>query len=303
MIITKFNRWVNKKINFRINFLVKRFEYTCRAESLNNYVQNSSERGVSDAKHGDNNIIVSLTTYGKRLYDVYLTIESIMRQTMKPNKIILWLADELKNSDIPVTLRKQRERGLEIRYCKDLLSYKKLIPALAAFPSDVIITIDDDVLYFYDLIENMVNSYKKNPELIHCARMHRIKMINSKTPDKYENWTRNYDDSDVSPLNFSVGGGGILYPPHCFTEEVFNEKVFTDICKYADDVWFKAMALLNGVMSKKVFTHNKGGEDYFTNATVQDTALYQINGRQSMNDIQIKAVFDRYNLYERLLKT
>jgi len=302
MIIKKFKQWINKKINFRINFLIKRFEYICRAESLHNYAMNCSEKGVSDEKYIDKNIIVSLTTYGKRLYDVYLSIESIMRQTMKPNRIILWLGDEFKNADIPITLKKQQERGLEIRYCKDLLSYKKLIPALVAFPSDVIITIDDDVLYFFDLTENLVNAYKKNPELIHCARMHRIKMINSKTPDKYENWTRNYDDSDVSPLNFPVGGGGILYPPRCFPDEVFNEKVFTDICKYADDVWFKAMALLNGVMSKKVFTHNKGGEDYLTNANVQDDSLSRINCGQSMNDTQIKAVFEKYNLFELLSK-
>jgi hypothetical protein len=66
--------------------------------------------------------------------------------------------------------------------------------------------------------------------------MHRIKLINNVTLEKYNNWIWNYDDFDVSSLNFPIGGAGALYPPHCFTEEVSNEEVFMDICKYADDV-------------------------------------------------------------------
>lgn len=31
---------------------------------------------------------------------------------------------------------------------------------------------------------------------------------------------------DASPLNFPTGCGGVLYPPHCFNDEVFNENVF-----------------------------------------------------------------------------
>jgi len=287
----RLNNWVNGKIN--------RITYLNRAQYLNDCVLHCNETGITDEQHTENEIIVSLTTYRRRLYDVYLAVESIMQQTMKPNRIILWLGDELKDTDIPLTLCKQQKRGLEIRYCKDIGSYKKLIPALLAFPSAAIITVDDDLLYSFDLVENLVNAYKKNPFLINCFRMHRMKLRKDNTLEKYQKWILNCEFLDISSLNFPTGVGGVLYPPHCFSEEVFNEKVFLDICRHADDVWFKAMALLNNVLSQKVYTHNKNGNDFLSNTDIQDTALYRIN--KSMNDVQLKAVFDKYNLYEKLV--
>jgi hypothetical protein len=294
-----FKKYIKARINGWADSKIKRIAYLNRAQYLNDCVLHCDEMGITDKLGGgEHEIIVSLTTYGKRLYDVYLAIESIMQQTLQPNRIILWLGDELKGTDIPLTLCRQQKRGLEIRYCKDIGSYKKLIPSLIALPSAAIITVDDDNLYSFDLIENLVNAYKKNPLLIHCIRMHRMKLRNDNTLEKYLKWTMNCGLFDVSPLNFPTGVGGVLYPPHCFKEEVFNEKVFMDICKYADDVWFKAMALLNNVSSQKVFSHNKNGNDFLSNDNVQDISLWRIN--KTMNDIQLKAVFDRYHLYKKL---
>jgi predicted transcriptional regulator len=49
-----------------------------------------------------------------------------MQGTIKPNRIILWLSkDEFINQQIPITLQKQKKRGLEIEFCDELFSYKK----------------------------------------------------------------------------------------------------------------------------------------------------------------------------------
>lgn len=297
-------------MEYKLSFQISPLAYSSRAEYLTTKVLNCSESGVSDKIYCSEEIIVSLTTHGRRLYEVYLAIESIMQQTMKPNRIILWLSDELKNSSLPLVLQKQQKRGLDIRYCKDILTYTKLIPALKAFPQAVIITIDDDCLYHFDLIENLFNAYygkkrkgKESPKLVHCARMHRMKLIDKNTLEKYKKWELNYSNFDISPLNFPTGVGGVLYPPNCFNEEVFNEKVFMDICKYADDVWFKSMALLNGTHAQKIYTHNKNGEDYLDNLNVQDIRAGLINWDKEMNDVQLKAVFDKYNLYDRLIES
>jgi hypothetical protein len=302
----RLKQWIQKKIN-NVNYLFadhleNRFAYICKAEYFTNCALNSNIPGISSEKYCDNEIIVSLTTYNRRLYEVYLVIESIMQQSMKPNRIVLWLADEMKNENIPQVLRNQQNRGLEIRYCKDIRSYKKLIPSLKAFPSAVIITIDDDHLYHFDLIENLVNAYKNNQKLIYCVKMHRMKLLHNKKPEKYKKWKMNYISSDISPLNFFTGVGGVLYPPHCFNEEIFNEKVFMDICQYADDIWFNAMALLNGVRVQKIFSHNINGNEHLKNMTSQYTSLSQTNLDKNMNDVQLKAVFDRYNLYDYLWK-
>ena len=140
-----------------------RRDFKLRSEILKYATLHTKERGVTDTQICDKEVIVSLTTYDKRFYDVYLTIESIMQGTVKPNRIILWLANEMKDLHVPVSLQRQVERGLEIGYTKDIRSFKKLIPTLKKYPESVIITIDDDALYEYDLVENLVNGYKTDP--------------------------------------------------------------------------------------------------------------------------------------------
>ncbi len=113
-----------------------------------------------------------------------------------------------------------------------------------------------------------------------------------------------YNPEEDSFLNFSTGVGDILYPPHTLHEEVFKEDMFLDVCRYADDIWFYAMAFKNGTHTRKGFTYNNSGDDYTMNWNVQDMGLCQINwqkrGKQSLNDIQLKTVVDKYNLYEKL---
>ncbi|MGL5426399.1 MAG: hypothetical protein ACRDAS_00590, partial [Cetobacterium sp.] len=104
-------------------------------------LENKLENTLVYEKSKEPQIIVSLTTYNKRIYDVHLTIESLFRQTLMPNKIILWLAeDEFNRYNIPFMLQKLEKKGLEIGFCKDLKSYKKLIPTLVKYPNDIVIT-------------------------------------------------------------------------------------------------------------------------------------------------------------------
>lgn len=273
--------------------------YNSRVIQLNDYLLHSCESGVTDTHYCDHEIIVSLTTYEPRLYETYLAIESIMQQTVKANRIILWLPDSLKTTTLPNTLQLQMKRGLEVRYCKDIRSYKKLIPALRSYPDDAIITIDDDAIYHIDLIEKLVNSYIKDPQFIYFNRGRRINLQDGKLLP-YLGWKKCFD-MEASVLNFPTGVGGILYPPHIFSDEVFNESVFMNICPFSDDIWFKAMALYNNKLCKKVYTHNRTGNDYLENLSVQNCALHHINHGQQQNDIQLKDVFEKYDLYEKLI--
>lgn len=274
-------------------------KYFIRAERLRECIYKCKERGTTDEKYCDHEVIVSLTTFGKRFYDVATTIESIMQGSMLPNRIILWLAeDEFENKALPISLQLQHKRGLEIRYCKDIRSYKKLIPTLKEYPNAVIITVDDDVLYEADLIENLFRSHKANPNSICAGRVHKIKLDECAKPLGYLQWDWGKGTMTASPLNFFTGVGGVLYPPHCLDEEVFNEDVFINICKHADDIWFYAMAKKKGTDIIKCFTHNLEGGDYLLNENVQDVGLVSINVcGQHLNDTQFNSVFNHYNLY------
>lgn len=274
--------------------------YNNRVLQLNDYVLHSNEKGITDMRYCDHEIIISLTTYEPRIYEVYLAIESIMQQTVKANRILLWLPEKLQETPLPVTLQSQIKRGLEIGYCKDIRSYKKLIPTLKNFPNDAIITIDDDLIYNIDVIEKLVFNYLNDSQYIYYNRGARMSITNGKL-SPYLDW-KDCCDTNISILNFPTGGGGTLYPPHIFNDEIFNESVFMDICPYGDDIWFKAMALYNDKLCRKVYTHDKGGNDFLCNWEVQECALHHINNGLLQNDRQIEAVFEKYNLYNKLPK-
>ncbi len=270
-----------------------------RINYLRDKTINSTTKGISTDKLCDNDVVVSLTTFGNRIHNVHLPIESIMQGTIKPNKIVLWLAeDEFKNKKLPKTLLLQQERGLEIEYCKDLRSYKKLIPSLSKYSNANIITIDDDLLYEYDLIERLINAHIDNPDKICACRMHRMVLGEDNKPIGYLKWNLCIDDEQISVLNFPTTGGGVLYPPNCFSKEVFNDKVFMDICPYADDIWFYAMALLNGTKSIWVKTEKPEGYYYSLPLTTDALALNNTianNGRCG-NDTQLENVFNLYGI-------
>lgn len=300
--IKKIKNFLNYKkyINTNSIELRNKLLYSLKANELTRLTLKSALSGVTDEKYCDHNIIVSLTTYDKRLYDVYLAIESIMQGSIKPNRIILWLQEDMQDKILPRTLELQQKRGLEIMFCEDIRSYKKLIPSLYKFPDDAIITIDDDLIYEFDLLENLVTPYLLNPQYIYAHRCHKILTKKDGTLMKYNEWL--WENIEYTPTlwGFPTGVGGTLYPPHSLDYEVFNRDVFMSICPFADDVWFKAMSLKKGTKVCSVFSHEKHGRDFLVNDYVQDIGLAQLNVCQNRNDSQIKAVFDKYDLYQYL---
>lgn len=275
-------------------------DFFYKVERLNDKTLNSSEKGVSKEAISDKEVIVSLTSYGSRIYEVYLAIESIMQGTIKPNRIILWLSkDEFVNQQLPITLQKQQKRGLEIEFCEELFSYKKIIPALKAFPNSNIITIDDDVIYSFDLVENLLNYHQKFPSCICASRIHCMTKNTDGSLKSYLQWDFEQGNKiESSHLNFFTGVGGVFYPPQALHRNVFDSKTFLKICKTADDVWLNAMAHLQGTPIVKSYTHNPKGNDFIINSRIQDQGLCQINcdPKNPQNDVQIKAVFEKYKI-------
>ena len=261
-------------------------------------VKNSIEKGITDrALFPDKQVIVSLKTHSKRIYEAFLSVESIMQQTVKPNRIVLWLDETRQNEPLPITLQRQIERGLEVRFCKDVGPHTKLVPSLRTFPDDIIVTIDDDTIFAYDMLENLLNSYRQFPQYIHANRAHIIKFTDNGCLKNYNAWEHRTTKIGTSPLLFPTGVGGVLYPPHSLCEEVLNEDAFLRLCPTGDDIWYKAMSLLNNTQCYKIATHDPC---YYSIPTMQDIGLYKKNVCRGENDIQIKNVFETYHLYDKL---
>lgn len=285
-----------------IHSSVQNIRFFMRRLQLEDKILHNTEPGVSSERYCDHDIVISLTTYGRRLEDVCFTIESLMQQTKKANRIILWLDPPALARPLPETLVRQQARGLEIKVTEEYIrSYKKLIPALEACPDDAIITVDDDALYDFDIVERFINAYQAEPQAIHACRIHTMLPDGKGRLKSYNRWKLCFADPNAPSRYFFTGVGGVLYPPRSLDSEVLNREVFTSICPTADDVWFNAMARKKGTPIRKVATRSANSSDFLLNDEVQDMALWNINtGRQCRNNPQIEAVFRKYGIYRSI---
>lgn len=291
---------VNGYTNVQSSRMINELRFRLKYDELTTKALSEFESGITKEQYGNSQIIVSLTTHGKRIYDVHAAIESIMQGSVKPNRIVLWISEDYRNTILPLTLQKQQKRGLEVEYCKDIRSYTKLFYALKKYPDASIITIDDDIIYPHDLLEHLVNAHTKSPDCI-CANW--IREYPRNLGENYMSilkWKQIFDTKEISERYFFEGFGGVLYPPCSLDSEVFNEKVFLDICRYADDVWFNAMALKAGTKVNYAWKHYSIAS-FIYNEDVQCVALQNVNSNgEVLNDVQIKAVFNKYDLWHKL---
>lgn len=258
---------------------------------------NCTASGITTEEISDAEVIVTLTTHGRRIYEAYLAIESIMRGTIKPNRIILWLSDEIKGETLPQTLLNQCKRGLEIRYTNDIGPYTKLIPSLREYPHALLVTIDDDIIYPYDALEMLLNAHVSHPFCICANRCLDVKIKKDRTLASFPTWKELETKGRISKLNFFEGLAGVLYPPGCFPEEVFDEVGFLSICPTADDIWFNCMALKNGTDIVLANDHYIRFPLVF-NDSVQDMGLWRINNniKDCQHDKQLFAVMQHFKL-------
>lgn len=263
----------------------------------------SNEMGVNTARRNPE-LIVSLTTIPERIATVSLCLDSLLRQSLKPDRLILWLSVSMdserpfvSNAHLPADLLSLVHRGLEIRWCEDIRSYRKLIPTLRAHPEALIVTADDDILYPRHWLRLLFDAHRKEPQYLHCHRAHLIKYDASDFALPYGQWemlSNGYKGPSIDL--FPTTGGGVLYAPYHLHPDVLDIKTFMELCPNADDVWLKAMTLLAGVSCKKVA--------YRTFPLIEinirnNRTLYSENVILNGNDTQIKAVAERYGVFKK----
>ena len=268
-------------------------------------------------------LIVSLTSYPRRIQFVSQAVCSILRNTFKPDWIVLWLALEEfpnKEKDLPPSLLALREQGLAIMWCSNILSYKKLIPSLKFFTDDnIFITIDDDTIYPKDFIGLLYQSYKKMPNKIHTFRGRRLRINNGEFID-YKDTEKLYNPRCKLKPSYNhlfTGVGGVLYPPKSLLNDVLDEKIFMRELPSCDDIWFWAMCVLNKKKinvvpygksykqnkfsltklfhSKSTNTNSPGfREEFKTIDGTAESSLYKVNIHGGLNDSALSNILKLY---------
>ena len=93
-------------------------------------------------------VVVSFTSFPARINEVWQVVECMLRQTVRPMKVILWLSElQFQSKDqIPNKLRQYENELFEIRLVNgDIRSHKKYLYVCREFPNNNVLLIDDDV--------------------------------------------------------------------------------------------------------------------------------------------------------------
>ena len=282
---------------------IKRINKTKLQEVIDTFLKSDEKRAAETAE----GIIVSMTSIPDRMYDIHYAIFSIITQSIKPEKFILYLGkDKFPNgeADIPEQVLAFKPYGLEFRFVEDVRSFTKLIPALEEFPDKTIVTADYDIFYETDWLKNLIETHKKYPEDIIVHKHKNIKLDSESKPLPYRNWT-DKKEKDAAFSNLLMGVGGVLYPANSLYKDVNKKNLFLSLCPTNDDIWFYAMAVLNG-------TKIRISENSMANLTIvnierelnlnNEPTLYKSN-RVCQNDIQFNNILGYYEnlkeLYER----
>lgn len=240
-------------------------------------------------------VIISLTSYDKRIHDVKYTIYSLLNQTFPADKLILWLDEDSfpqREENLPQDLLALKEFGLTIDWCENLRPYKKLIPALEKYPDAIIATADDDIFYDTNWLGLLYEEHLKYPD---CVIAHRCRYLLMDTQENilpYTDWYVEVTPQSPKYKNFFTGAGGVLYAKNFFKGDILRKDIFMELIPIADDIWFWAMAVLNGTKIK--IPSNPLRHLIYVDTDMQTGSENLYSQNKTQNDEHLQKVFEKY---------
>ena len=256
------------------------------------------EYGLYSGSERKKKIIVSLTSYPKRFETISIALKSLLLQTVKPDKIIVYLGNDTLPDDITTDMKEMENYGVEYRIdsTQNLMAHKKYFYAMQDYPNDIVVTADDDLYYPLDWLESLVKAHDMNPKVI-CARRVHLMKANGLCLEEYNHWEDQCRRiTEPSYALFATSGSGKLFPPGSLCKEAFNTQAIKDLCLKADDIWLKCMEVLSGtpVMWVKNWEVDQMSVDSIQ--SIQEGSLAAANVEQCGNDAMLYVVMKQYGI-------
>lgn len=229
--------------------------------------------------------IVTMTTHGERLRDVWLAIESIARGSVLPRRLTLWLDTEPRR--LPWRLRRLQRRGLEVLFTESGLGvHTKYWPYLTTqVITGPLVTGDDDIVYPPTWLEVLREQHRIAPGCVISYRSHLIEMTSPDVFAPYTSWPP-CDSAEPSYAHFATSVSGQLIPPTLQVAIRDDGPGFLELSPTADDIWLHRAAVLHGFPTKQI---TAGHQHWWFIPGSQTTGLNAVNVFDGGNDRQMAA--------------
>ncbi len=232
-------------------------------------------------------MIVSLTSHAPRFGYLPDVINQLVQQTRTPDLICVNI-DSRRIDELP-TLR-AGSIPIEIVGIDDIGPASKLLYTMQRYPDESIVTIDDDVTYRQDLLDNLytLSSRAKDHVIATMARV--IPGFPGGRGVPYSLWPYCHTtfDKTYSAWVMPLGAEGVLYPPRCLHPDVFDFETLRSLAPTTDDLWFwihrvrqgSPVRVLNfrprqprtpGSEETALWAHNRAGVNISVKNSLRDT--------------------------------
>ena len=280
------NKFTSKSYYFFLNKYVP--TYYLKTKSAEKYGLNKEKRDIE--------LIVTLTTIPSRIENIWVTLESIFRQSYKPDRIILWLShEEFDTISLPNSLLELKAKGLEISYCENLRSHNKYYHTVVNNLNATFITVDDDIIYTENMILNLMEMHREFPNAV-CSNMTHLVTYKEGKLIPYVKWEQTYKKIPTPTHKLiQLGVCGVLYPPNVLPETCFDKALIKQLSHGSDDVWLNSMCLINDT---PIVTNKTFNKYFLTISGSQKVSLLAINSFQGRKDKILDAVHTHFKIKE-----
>ncbi len=198
-------------------------------------------------------VVVALTSYPARYDTLHLSLQSLFRQSVQPEHLILAVSrDEVAARPLPRHIACLDGEQLDIVHDGgNTRSYKKVVPALTRHPGMTIVTCDDDKIYPPNWLKHLLRAAERTPGAIICHRARVARAGADGTWAPYRTWPScNFDTPSMATV--PIGSGGVLYPPGSLDAVATDRQLFLDVAPSSDDLWLKFAAWKRGTPACQV---------------------------------------------------
>ena len=242
-------------------------------------------------------LIVSLTSFPRRINHIWMVIDILLRQTVKVDKIILYLSKEQFPrgvDDLPNKLLYYENYGLEITFVDGYIrSHKKYYYAFRDYPNDIVITVDDDIFYPTTMLETLLYFHHKYPNAIISRYARCIQRDQQGYILSSRSWRHiRYNDFTNDDAFFGTGGGTLFpFPSKSLYKDSINIQLAQKLTPIEDDLWLNTMARLKRTPIIVI----KDTKDILPIIISENIKLFSENGGiENKTDAQLKNVIDYY---------
>lgn len=235
-------------------------------------------------------VVISLTSIPSRVSTLHLTIKSLLNQSVSFEKIVLWLHQDLQDH-LPRALQTLQGERFAIHFCSTTEPHRKLVETLKLFPDRVIVTCDDDMMYPEDWLSRLLESWRDTPDSIIAHMCRQVRIVKGEIMP-YRTWHgESRGGSTIRTL--ALGWGGVLFPPGSLDDRVLDRETYMRLTPYADDLWFKAMAMLKGTAVRKSLNPDPGPIPIIGS---QSISLRDKNIDEDLNRVQLMDLVNEFDL-------